>query len=189
MLASIGHIFCRMPSTAIDLTFFSCLEWGSEFWRWTPDKKISICLITSKIDTINMIYPWENWPWSLGSFVSEICLFSIFYFNHLFLSVWTQGHLFYTLVITQYYFKKFLLKLFHFWPWEPSTWCLCAFNTLPSMGFLDHLFFWYYKILHDHLIYFYFSPKTVHVYKDAWVPVLFIATRVSLFTGLLSWQS
>ena len=85
------------------------------------------------------------------------------------------------------FLKKCLLKLFHFWPWEPSTRYLWTFNTLPSVGFLDHLFLWYYKILHDHLVYFFVSPKSVHVHKDAWVPIVFIATGASLSIVNTNW--
>lgn len=87
----------------------------------------------------------------LDSSVTEICLCSLIYlfiylFNHLFITVWTHGHLFYSLGYNPilHYFVIWL-KLFSFGHWDLSAWFLCPFDML-------HLFvFWvlpYFLALH-----------------------------------------
>ena len=47
--------------------------------------------------------------------VEDFSILSTYLFNHLFMSVWTHGYLFYTWTLTHYYFNFFLLKLFQLW--------------------------------------------------------------------------
>ena len=47
--------------------------------------------------------------------VEDFSILPTYLFNHLFMSVWTHGYLFYTWTLTHYSFNFFLLKLFQLW--------------------------------------------------------------------------
>ena len=109
---------------------------------------------------------WNSSAWEV------VCSSPFVYLcNHLFMSIWTHGYLFYTLGYNPI-LLSFVAPIVAAWPREARS-TVCSFDKPSSLFFLKHFTLWHYKVVLTHSRYSLPGPQNQKRNpKEALVPFI-----------------